>query len=122
MSKRLPPLNWLKTFDAAARHMNFTAAAAELNMTQSAVSQQIRLLEDHLGQRLFNREHRKLSLTNAGLATLTHTPSPMKFLNRILERPDHERPYLLLVCGFPAEDAKVPNIARLELEQIATWV
>ncbi|MEM7469687.1 MAG: nitroreductase family protein [Pseudomonadota bacterium] len=57
----------------------------------------------------------------SGLATLTHTPSPMKFLNEILDRPKDERPYLLLVCGYPADDAKVPDIDRLPLEEISTW-
>ena len=66
----LPPLNWLKTFEAAARLLNFSAAGRELNMTQSAVSQQIRLLEHHLGEPLFTRSHRKVSLTNSGLAYL----------------------------------------------------
>jgi len=62
------------------------------------------------------------AIHHAGLACLTHTPSPMKFLNRILERPDHERPYLLLVVGYPAADARVPDIRRKPLEQIATFV
>ena len=57
----------------------------------------------------------------AGLATLTHTPSPMKFLNSILGRPAHERPFLLLVAGYPAENAKVPDIRRKTLEEIATF-
>lgn len=52
------------------------------------------------------------SLHLAGLATLTHTPSPMKFLNEILERPSHERPYILLVVGYPSESAKVPRISK----------
>ncbi len=51
-------------------------------------------------------------LHEAGLATLTHTPSPMNFLNRILERPSHEKPFLLLVAGHPAADATVPDITR----------
>lgn len=50
-------------------------------------------------------------LHHAGLATLTHTPSPMRFLNRILDRPERERPFLLLVAGFPASDARVPAAA-----------
>jgi iodotyrosine deiodinase len=50
-------------------------------------------------------------LHHSGLATLTHTPSPMRFLNRILERPERERPFLLLVAGFPAHDARVPEAA-----------
>ncbi len=59
------------------------------------------------------------ALHRAGLATLTHTPSPMKFLNAILERPRNERPFLLLVVGYPAADARVPDINRKTLEEIA---
>lgn len=55
---------------------------------------------------------------HAGLATLTHTPSPMKFLAQILNRPEHERPYLLIPVGYPAEDCQVPDIQRKPLEQI----
>jgi nitroreductase len=57
----------------------------------------------------------------AGLATLTHTPSPMKFLNQILERPDNERPFLLLVVGHPAEGAMVPEIGKKPLDEIAIF-
>ncbi len=62
------------------------------------------------------------SLHHAGLATLTHTPSPMGFLNELLGRPRHEMPYLLLVVGFPAPDCRVPDIRRLELRQYATFL
>jgi len=62
------------------------------------------------------------ALHQAGLATLTHTPSPMKFLTEILQRPSHERPFLLLVAGYPAEDALVPNIQRLPLSDTATFL
>ncbi len=62
------------------------------------------------------------ALHNAGLVTLTHTPSPMKFLGTILERPRHERPFLLLVCGYPAENVKVPDITRLKLKDISTFI
>lgn len=62
------------------------------------------------------------ALHHAGLATLTHTPSPMGFLNEILGRPSHERPYLLLVVGYPERDARVPAIEREPLERIATFV
>ncbi len=58
----------------------------------------------------------------AGLVSLTHTPSPMGFLNVILGRPAHEKPYLLLVVGYPAEDACVPDISKKPLEEIATFV
>ena len=62
------------------------------------------------------------ALHHAGLAALTHTPSPMGFLNEILGRPPSERPFLLLVVGYPAEGAVVPDIARKSLEEIATFV
>ncbi|MCH8895405.1 MAG: nitroreductase family protein, partial [Proteobacteria bacterium] len=55
------------------------------------------------------------ALHRAGLASLTHTPSPMKFLNTILGRPKHERPFLLIVAGYPSDDAQVPDIRRREL-------
>ncbi|MDH3363517.1 MAG: nitroreductase family protein [Gammaproteobacteria bacterium] len=62
------------------------------------------------------------ALHRAGLATLTHTPSPMKFLNDILGRPKSERPFLLLVVGYPADDARVPDIRRKSLEEIASFI
>jgi len=64
------------------------------------------------------------ALHNAGLATLTHTPSPMNFLNRICQRPDNERPYLLLVCGYPTDDAKIPaaGAAKKPLNEISSWL
>ena len=58
----------------------------------------------------------------AGLATLTHTPSPMKFLNEILGRPTSERPFLLLVVGYPADDAHVPDIRRKSLEEFTSFI
>lgn len=62
------------------------------------------------------------ALHEAGLATLTHTPSPMKFLNEILGRPVSERPFLLLVAGYPASDARVPDIRRKTLDDNVTFV
>lgn len=70
MPRPLPPPAWLRTFEAAARHMSFTQAADELHVTQSAVSQQIRLLEDRLGEPLFHRLPRSIQLTEAGKAYL----------------------------------------------------
>jgi nitroreductase len=58
----------------------------------------------------------------AGLVSLTHTPSPMGFLNRILNRPSHERPFLLLVVGYPAEDACVPDLSKKTLQDVATFL
>ena len=62
------------------------------------------------------------ALHKSGLATLTHTPSPMKFLGEILERPTYERPYLLLVCGYPADDVMVPDVKRRRLDEISTFI
>ena len=62
------------------------------------------------------------ALHHAGLATLTHTPSPMAFLNSILGRPDNERPFLLLVVGYPAEGAQVPDIRRKDLAEFVQFV
>lgn len=62
------------------------------------------------------------SLHHAGLATLTHTPSPMKFLNEILGRPRNERPFLLLVAGYPSPDAAVPDLQRKSLEEVAVFI
>jgi hypothetical protein len=59
---------------------------------------------------------------HAGLVSLTHTPSPMKFLNTILGRPENERPFLLLVVGYPADGVQVPDIKRKPLEEIAEFV
>lgn len=64
------------------------------------------------------------ALHHAGLASLTHTPSPMGFLNKVLKRPKNERPLILLVVGYPAEDAQVPTHAmqKKPLEEIATFL
>ncbi|WP_428235683.1 nitroreductase family protein [Gracilimonas sp.] len=62
------------------------------------------------------------ALHNAGLATLTHTPSPMGFLNEIMGRPSHEKPFLLLVVGYPAEGVTVPDITKKSLDEISTFI
>jgi len=62
------------------------------------------------------------AIHNAGLVSLTHTPSPMNFLNDILRRPKNERPFLLLVVGYPEKDAKVPDIKKKELSEIVTYI
>ena len=61
------------------------------------------------------------AIHNSGLASLIHTPSPMGFLNKILWRPEQERPFLLLVVGYPADNAKVPDIGRKTLDEISTY-
>jgi nitroreductase len=62
------------------------------------------------------------SLHSAGLATLTHTPSPMGFLNEICGRPESEKAYILLVVGYPAEGCKVPAIEKKSLDAISVWL
>ena len=62
------------------------------------------------------------ALHNAGLATLTHTPSPMGFLNEICGRPDNEKAYILLVAGYPAEDCRVPVISKKSLDEVSVWM
>src|ERR1700682_1148081 len=71
MRQRLPPLNALKAFEAAARHESFTRAAEELFVTQGAVSHQVKALEGELGVKLFNRERQRLIITDAGRDYLT---------------------------------------------------
>ena len=62
------------------------------------------------------------ALHNAGLATLTHTPSPMGFLNTICGRPDSEKAYILLVAGYPVEDCQVPVITKKTLDEMSVWI
>lgn len=59
---------------------------------------------------------------HAGLASLTHTPNPMGFLNRILKRPENERPFLVLVVGYPADGAAVPDLDKKSLAEISTFI
>lgn len=87
------------------------------------------MLDGHKAKRYYPHESTGIAtgllitaLHHAGLATLTHTPSPMAFLNEILERPKNEVPYLLLVVGHPAEDCRVPDIARKPLAEIADFM
>lgn len=62
------------------------------------------------------------ALHHAGLVTLTHTPSPMKFLNDLVGRPENERPFLILVVGYPEEDAMVPDITKKPIEEISVFI
>lgn len=63
-----------------------------------------------------------VALHEAGLATLTHAPSPMRFLKEILGRPENERPFVIVAVGYPAADAEVPTLARKSLDEVAEWV
>lgn len=62
------------------------------------------------------------AIHNAGLATLTHTPSPMNFLSEILERPENEKPFLLLPVGYPSRNAQVPDITRKALDEVSVFI
>ncbi len=81
MKKSLPPLNWFRAFEASARRLSFTAAAEELGMTQSAVSQQIRALETRLGVGLFVRQARGLALTDDGRKLLPKVEGAIETLS-----------------------------------------
>jgi len=61
------------------------------------------------------------ALHNMGLATLTHTPSPMGFLSQLLGRPSNEKPYILFPIGYPATGATVPDLKRKSLEEVVQW-
>ena len=62
------------------------------------------------------------ALHHMGLATLTHTPSPMAFLSRLLGRPANEKPFILFPVGYPAPDAEVPDLRRKGLEEVSVWL
>ena len=62
-----------------------------------------------------------MAVHHAGLVALTHTPSPMNFIAKALERPDNERPFLLIPVGYPAEDAQVPNLTRKAKEEVIDY-
>lgn len=86
MQKRLPPLDLIRGFEAAARHLSFTRAATELHLTQSAVSRQVQALEQHIGQPLFQRQHRALLLTEAGQMLQQTAAAMLADLSYTLER------------------------------------
>jgi LysR family glycine cleavage system transcriptional activator len=117
MTIRLPSLNGLRAFEAAARHLSFTKAAAELNVTQTAVSHQIRRLEAQLGLRLFTRRNRTLALTAAALDYLPSVRAAFEDLRGATERllrPQHEG--VLTVSALPTLAAKwlVPRLAAFQ--------
>src|SRR5215469_778977 len=86
MKRTLPPLNGLRAFEAAARHMSFTDAAEELSVTQAAISHQVRGLEQRLGLKLFVRRNRSLLLSEAGQAYLPTVRSAFDQLNEATEK------------------------------------
>jgi LysR family glycine cleavage system transcriptional activator len=118
LSRRgLPSLNALRAFEAAGRKLSFRAAAAELGVTQGAVAQQIRALEDHLGIRLFNRLARGLSLTPQGAAWLADVTRAFDMLvestDRLLARPD-----VVTISVTPTVAARllIPRLGQLQAD------
>ena len=115
MSRRLPPLNALRAFEAAARHLSFTQAAEELNVTQAAVSHQIRGLEDWLGFSLFRRLSRALVLTEAGQLLFPEVRAAMDILttavNRV-QRQDSEGVLTVTTMDSFAQSWLVPRLGR----------
>ena len=93
------PLNALRAFEASARHLNLTRAALELHVTQTAVSQHIRKLEDHLGKPLFRRLPRGLALTDEGLALLPTLSDAFARMETALEQIRENRPREVLTVG-----------------------
>ena len=115
MAERLPPLNALRCFDVAAKHLSFTKAAAELNVTHSAVSHQIKALEAWLGAPLFRRVNRGLVLTNAGQAYLKPVRDSFERLAEATRRLRvRERTGPLTVSIMPSFAAKwlMPRLRR----------
>lgn len=114
-----PPLIWLKAFEAAARHTSFTLAAAELGLTQAAVSQQIKALEGRLGVALFHRRQRGVALTPEGSAYLPHIQQAFAGLARSTQELFGRRSRTTLTILSPISFAALwlaPRLATLERE------
>ena len=115
MARRLPPLNALRAFEAAARHLSFTKAADELNVTQAAISHQVKALEERLGLCLFRRLNRALLLTDAGQGFL---PPLREAFDRMAEATErlhsHDARRALTITTLPSIAAKwlVPRLGR----------
>src|SRR3990172_9453590 len=110
MSRRLPPLNALRAFECAGRHLSFTRAAYELCVTPGAVSRQIKLLEEFLDIQLFERHNREIRLTLTGqdyLTALTDTFARMDAATRRLTESRRDRP-----LNFRSEERRVGKEGR----------
>jgi LysR family glycine cleavage system transcriptional activator len=115
MATRLPPLNALRAFEAAARHLSVKKAAVELNVTPAAVSHQIRMLEDYLGVQLFHRYNRALELTDAARASLPKLREGFDCLVQAVERlRSHVSGGVLTVSAAPSFAARwlMPRLHR----------
>ena len=115
MARRLPPLNALRAFEAAARHLSFTRAAAELHVTQAAISHQVKALEDYLGRQLFRRLNRALLLTDDAQAYLPSVSRAFTLLNEATSNLlSKHTPGPLTVSALPSFAARwlVPRLGR----------
>jgi LysR family transcriptional regulator, glycine cleavage system transcriptional activator len=115
MSRTLPPLNALRAFEAAARHLSFTAAASELNVTQAAISHQIKALEERLGLKLFRRVGRGLLLSDAAQAYLTEIGAAFDRIAGATQRlHQHDAAGVLSATVLPSFAAKwlLPRLGR----------
>jgi LysR family glycine cleavage system transcriptional activator len=118
MAMNLPSLNALRAFEAAARHLSFTRAAEELNVTQAAVSHQIKHLEEQLGTPLFRRMNRALMLTDAGQTLLPATSEAFHILAHGVERVSglgHENRLVVSTLESIAAEWLVPRLGRFRL-------
>lgn len=118
--RRLPPLNAVQTFEAAARHLSFQRAAQELHVTPSAVSHQIRVLEEFLGIRLFIRRARQVALTSEGQAYLPPIRAALDQVRMATERIATAReagPLTMNVSPSFAAGWLVPRLARFQIAQ-----
>ena len=109
MGQFLPPLAWFSAFEAAARHLSFTAAAAELNLTQSAISQHVRSLERRLNCALFIRKHRRIALTDEGRRLL---PSVARSIGSLREA----------ALAFDVSDAKRILTISASISVVQTFI
>ncbi len=117
MPRRLPPLNSLRAFEAAARHLSFTLAAAELNVTQAAVSHQIKSLEERLGMPLFRRLNRALLLTDAGQTLYPAMSNALDVMATAIDRLHrHDKSGELTITTMDSFAATwlVPRLARFQ--------
>ena len=127
VESRLPPLNALKAFEAAARRLNITRAAEELSVTPGAISQQIRILEEHAGAPLFHREGRQIALTELGAELYPLLRDGFDYLKRagdLLYRPDRRHALAVSVPPSFATKWLAPRIARFAAAhpEIEVWM
>lgn len=111
---KLPPLNSLRSFEAAARHGSFTRAAGELHVTQAAVSQQVRQLEEYLGSPLFERQPRGIALTERGRRYFLRVSASLEEISRATESASlrHEQTLVVTTMGSFASGWLLPRLPR----------